>query len=438
VTTDDQRDAEMDQLLRATLTPTLHGRSEACPDAALLAAFEESSLSESERAGLESHFAICHRCQEALASFARTAPLATEPVAARRSWLRTGHLRWLIPVVAASGLVLYIAARPVVAPSFLPVPSAPQASRDSSVASVTDQLAVNRTPEPASGTVLSQPSGQASGGGVAAPAAVPVESAKPASPLPAFAATDRTAAADRARDAKSTSEIIDPSAPAPAAVRADTESRLAANMGGGQPPRPQVGAGVEAPQQKPQGGVPAEAVSPTTPSQVPSGRVPTNAAAGLAPVTPAAAPGGREMAMVQGTDAVGEARAASVRKMAFKEPVLPFVIASPGTETRWRLEPGGGISRSTDAGANWRRQLPAGSTELFAASSPSSVVCWAAGRAGVVLLTVDGERWQPRPFPFRIDLVAVEASSPLDASVVARDGRRFITADGGATWVVGR
>jgi photosystem II stability/assembly factor-like uncharacterized protein len=61
-------------------------------------------------------------------------------------------------------------------------------------------------------------------------------------------------------------------------------------------------------------------------------------------------------------------------------------------------------------------------------------VCWLVGSAGTVLLATDGERWEPRPFPERIDLVAVEARDALHATVTARDGRRFVTDDGGATW----
>jgi hypothetical protein len=51
-----------------------------------------------------------------------------------------------------------------------------------------------------------------------------------------------------------------------------------------------------------------------------------------------------------------------------------------------------------------------------------------------VLLTTDGERWERRPFPLPVDLAAVEASSARAAAVTTRDGRRFETLDGGATW----
>jgi photosystem II stability/assembly factor-like uncharacterized protein len=61
-------------------------------------------------------------------------------------------------------------------------------------------------------------------------------------------------------------------------------------------------------------------------------------------------------------------------------------------------------------------------------------VGWIVGADGTVLVTTDGERWQPRAFPEPVDLVGVTASSDATATVTTRDGRRFTTADGGRTW----
>ena len=51
-----------------------------------------------------------------------------------------------------------------------------------------------------------------------------------------------------------------------------------------------------------------------------------------------------------------------------------------------------------------------------------------------MLLSVDGTTWQLRPFPEKIDLVAVQATDAKTATVTTSDGRRFSTTDGGATW----
>ena len=51
-----------------------------------------------------------------------------------------------------------------------------------------------------------------------------------------------------------------------------------------------------------------------------------------------------------------------------------------------------------------------------------------------MLLTTDGQNWQVRPFPERIDLTGVNATDGRNATVTTASRRRFATADGGATW----
>ncbi len=51
-----------------------------------------------------------------------------------------------------------------------------------------------------------------------------------------------------------------------------------------------------------------------------------------------------------------------------------------------------------------------------------------------MLLTVDGEHWERRPFPSSIDLAGVRATDARSATVTTRDGRRFQTTDAGLTW----
>jgi photosystem II stability/assembly factor-like uncharacterized protein len=51
-----------------------------------------------------------------------------------------------------------------------------------------------------------------------------------------------------------------------------------------------------------------------------------------------------------------------------------------------------------------------------------------------VLLTTDGRQWRRLTFPVAADLTAVQATDARSATVTSVDGRRFRTADGGATW----
>ncbi len=214
---------------------------------------------------------------------------------------------------------------------------------------------------------------------------------------------------------------------------------MAAANAGAQPAQ-QPAAAAEASPQNIQGGAAPAAVAPKSLALVPPDRAApaATAAAAPAPAAPVLAGSEREPATVLSKDAVNDelrSQIAKLRKTSYKDPVLPLTVVSPNGTTRWLFEAGGGISVSTDRGATWRRQLPAGSLDLLAASSPSPQVCWAVGRAGVVLLTTDGEHWQPRPFPARVDILDVTATSRLAASVLTRDGRRFATTDGGAVWI---
>jgi photosystem II stability/assembly factor-like uncharacterized protein len=108
-------------------------------------------------------------------------------------------------------------------------------------------------------------------------------------------------------------------------------------------------------------------------------------------------------------------------------------IVSPDANVRWRIN-GTNIERSGDAGATWQMQSSGTSAALNAGAAPSPTVCWIAGTAGTVVLSVDSRTWQRLAFPEPIDLRAVRASDAAHAVVTAVDGRSFATIDGGRTW----
>jgi hypothetical protein len=112
----------------------------------------------------------------------------------------------------------------------------------------------------------------------------------------------------------------------------------------------------------------------------------------------------------------------------------PIEIVSPDASIRWRIGPSGVVEYSEDAGAAWEATPTGVGTDLIAGASPSGDVCWVVGRAGIVLLTTDGRRWQRLMFPVTVDLTAVQATDARTATVTAMDGRRFTTVDGGTTW----
>jgi len=109
-------------------------------------------------------------------------------------------------------------------------------------------------------------------------------------------------------------------------------------------------------------------------------------------------------------------------------------IVSPDASIRWRIGPAGVAEYSEDAGASWEATPTGVGTDLTAGASPSGDVCWVVGRAGTVLLTTDGRKWQRLLFPVAVDLAAIQATDARTATVTATDGRRFTTVDGGTTW----
>src|SRR5258708_24414980 len=88
------------RLLRETLrTPLTPASTPGCMDTETLAAWSDDALSAREREAVESHAAVCARCQALLAAMART----TTPLAPRRrAWWRPSAVGWLVPLTAAA------------------------------------------------------------------------------------------------------------------------------------------------------------------------------------------------------------------------------------------------------------------------------------------------------------------------------------------------
>jgi hypothetical protein len=112
----------------------------------------------------------------------------------------------------------------------------------------------------------------------------------------------------------------------------------------------------------------------------------------------------------------------------------PAVIVSPDPSVRWRIQPGGGVQRSSDGGVTWQDERTGVTETLAAGASPSPSVCWLVGAGGTVLRSVDGQPWQRLAFPEAAALVAIRAADDRAATVTTADGRVFATTDGGRTW----
>lgn len=388
---DRERDAEMDRLLRAALAEMPARTAEPCPSADDLAAYVERTLAEGEREALETHFAACERCQHALALMATVpeAP-ATRAAATTRAWWLGGWRRWLVPVSAlASALILYVALKPEATLR----PGSPPAGVGTGVESTA----------PERGAAAPAPPGRAL-----------ADAASPSEKTPA----------PRKEEARRTP----PAAPAPVVARIEAKQR------GALEPVPQLAAApaVVAPPPPP---VAPEAVAEGQAREAAPGAVggvltmrPTQ----MRTVEELPAKGSKPAAADMALAAPAQASSAAAARA--ESGAAPTIVKGGGARPfLWRFDPGGRIFGSADGGRTWQLQHE-GPGELAAGVSPSPGVCWAVGAGGLVLRTTDGQAWQVIPFPERLDLVAVTATSALHATVHAPYGRQFTTEDGGGTW----
>ena len=116
---------------------------------------------------------------------------------------------------------------------------------------------------------------------------------------------------------------------------------------------------------------------------------------------------------------------------------LTFDVTVNDQKARWRVVEGRLVQRSLDQGRSWSTQyaIDAGPGRINAGICPAAAVCWLAGRSGLVLRTIDGQNWQRLAFSQDIELTSVSSTDERTATVTAADGRRFVTTDGGRTWV---
>jgi hypothetical protein len=108
---DEDRDTTIDHLLGSTLKRSARADlAGACLDAETLAAWADDALDRQERAAVESHAAVCERCQAMMATLARAEHAHAAATVVNQPARRFPALAWLIPVTAiAAALLVWIA-----------------------------------------------------------------------------------------------------------------------------------------------------------------------------------------------------------------------------------------------------------------------------------------------------------------------------------------
>jgi hypothetical protein len=352
-------------------------------DAEAAAAWMDRRLDAGAAQSVEAHLAVCADCQALVATLARITPAPEEAAAGAGGW-SWWRRPWLVPAAAAAALALVVwvsqAGRPA------PTPESMQARAEEKTAPApADEF--ERTPKARS---FQQPGTRTPGSDALPPEPAPERRRAAATPASAGPAQPSAPAA-----ARPAAPLTADRAAAEAAERTDRSLRA-------EPPLLDAQAAGKA----------AAAGGPPTPA--PPAEPAANRQESAASAVPRA---------LRETDRFAGGQAA----------VDLIVVAADGTG-RWRRA---GTSIEFAAGATApfaAATLPLEAAALTAGSSPAGTVCWLVGRAGAVLMTTDGIRFARVNPPAAIDFVAVAAADARNATIAAADGRRFRTADQGATW----
>jgi hypothetical protein len=428
-----------------------------CPDASIIAAYRDRSLSPDERAQCERHLAQCARCGGVLAALARVddaveaggiASMRAAREDGRGGWRLRGALS-LAAFGAAAAILMVVALR-----TFTTHPGLSNSARRSDLRDRQTQALAANAPT----VSASRMGNNALGGSNSLMAMNEAARAKPepASPrksyddakVPAPSKAAGSLAREHARtrlrdEQKKRDELKEKegrtleadkqkaeTAGAPIGAVASAEAPAAAAPAPAPPAanEPAVGAGAGA-----AGNIAAPAATATL-----GVAAQTFAATGVpAESSSTASRSGAGAALGAGTGPiVGNGSALSSMQAGRLGPMPranAIVVEGPDHSAVWMVGAHGAISRYSPA-TGWVSQISGVTTDLTGGSAPSAATCWIVGRGGTILRTIDGEHWTRIVAPVGEDLTGVVASSATEATISAASGRRFATTDGGATW----
>ena len=450
-----QSDDPMAGLLRHGLRQASVAGKE-CPSTDILAAHFERSLSPTESVNLESHLATCAHCQEQMAALARMETAVGVPARGAtpvpRSWFL--NWRWLTPaMLAATGaFALWVmipsqsrlgetaqvpAVRepaspqtPAAAPPPAPLESKNAASAAAAKSAESD-FALQRKMPPVDAPGKAQ--------GLAGGQGSKVDLAVPSAPQRMAQATGGTAGA-RLADEKKTDAVLQvqdiPARRKDLDLAAEKRSEMA-KLAPGQKPEAVIGelvqereaqrpAVAQAPVATP---APAQAQQPATQQPYAAPKLPTMQSTIVV---------SNEAKTEVGRDRAPEAppkqneEGLLVAKSRAAAPRAGFSTLSG--RILWRFYQDQRIERYDERLKSGDFVASPVLQELLAASAPSEKVCWAVGRAGAIIRTVNAEPWKPIGSPTEEDLVFIGARDEQNATVRTRSGKTYVTSDGGRSW----
>jgi hypothetical protein len=451
---------ELPKIARARLKAQASGPVDAHPDADLLTAFSERSLTETERQHVIAHLALCADCREAVALALSPQAAEAAPAPTRRERQRLGWAHWFalaasVVVVAAAVLQLQYRQPGTELEDMAPRQSAP-ASAESRTA------AEPRTEKPEGTVATAAPASQP-------PAAIPAEG---------DAVARKSASKDDFGEARVQSRV-----PAQSGRAGNEFSIASGGIGAGAGPsstsKPMVGALSDSMSRERR-----DAPPPPAPARANEGvgqeenRRATDALkakdAELAAAEPA--PGTRKFErQVPATVATDEKEGATFAVQAapeqkFRDQPAAASAATAQTEAnvqkkqpaktatmssafgklagglkaplRWTVSAIGVVQRSLDGGKTWQ-DLPIREGVRFRTVAAQDGNIWAGGDGGALFYSADGgETWTSRPLSGDakrlemkpgFDIVRIDVNGG-QVMVTTSQGQTFTSRDGGASW----
>ena len=438
----DDRDRQLDRALARRLSDS---RDAACPDAEILAAYHERTLSLEEMAEWKEHIASCSRCQEALALVEESEKALAEdwkeqevedylgaaepsalpeaqaalPPRSRNLWLGRAtpqaasaparksakrgprlNWRWVASVGAiAAAVIVWIGVRDIEVAN-----KAAKHSVEIAQNRAVPPVAVSPAPAAPRAEVAEKPTNR-----IPAPTVrEPHKEEQVAGGVPQVLRPS-----EQERSLEREGRDLEAAKPGAAAIVAQSEAKKSRAAGAAPAPSTPVRNGLEA--NEPAASDKLEQVSPQAPQSV--------------EVTAAAPTLNTSQSDLQMM--VRDSK--ELMRLAAEDHRL---IVAPGQKHVWRVGEGGSIARSTDGGKTWKKQNSGVTVDLTSGSATSDKVAWVAGKSGTLLLTTDGgKHWKQIPTPITGDLGGVHALDQAHASIWDVSNRKsFLTSDGGETW----
>jgi hypothetical protein len=455
--TDRLREEALAQRMGKALDRLSSDDTRECPDAEILAAYQEHALDPAEGTLWEGHFARCSRCRKILAVLSASveAPLAESEIARLGESVGSGtrtvqavpsrkikpirpstwdwRVRWLAPALGvAAALAMWFAIRPPW-----------RAKNPDSSGTLIAQAPRNEALPPAELRSLDRFSSAGPKKKEAAVAAPAAPSTSDQSILKNPPATPAAPPSDKdgAKNGNAVAELSPNAGRAQNALRDEKQNRSELDVvpAPAPPPAPQAQARIASGAREAAGTASSTAQTATVPEETPS----ISTAQGKPVDSAAPQSASNELMAVQPANGQPmRARAYGALAKAAGAPGGAIVVKAPSGTLLWRAGSRGNIQRSSDGGATWISQESPSQEDWLAGSAASETACWLVGRNGAIARTTDGQRWEtiapppsaasaPGKFP---DWTGITVRKADTATITAGDQRRYATQDGGKTW----